>query len=321
MSPMSALLLPNEILSMSAQAARRLVKAGDGDCALLYLALLECGDMGKAQAALHWGQARLDAAFQGLVGLELASAGDSPAPARTAPVEKLPEYSRGDILDAIEREPEFTGLYREVERLLGRTLTETDLRELYTVYDALAMPPEVVLLVVNYTIRTVRRQTQKEGAVPRMPQIRREAFRWKRLGLDTAEAAEDYLRRQQQVDGREWEILSAVGVTQCRPAVENERKYIASWVELGFGDPLIRLAYERTVYQKGRMNWPYMNKILLTWHQAGWRTPEQVKANDRPAKSPAPARGKQQDYQPSAERIQKNADWLDEFLEEQRKGR
>lgn len=318
---MSALLLPNEILSLSAQAARRLVEAGDGDCALLYLALLERGDSGKAQAALHWGQPRLDSAYQRLVKLELAAAGSAPPPAPAAPAEELPRYSRGDILDAMEREPEFTALYREVERLLGRTLTENDLRELYTIYDGLAMPPEVVLLVVVYMIHAVRRQKGEAGAMPRLPQIRREAFRWKRLGLDTAETAEDYLRRQQQVDGREWDILSAVGVTKPRAAVDQEREYIASWVELGFSDQLIRMAYERTVYQKGQMNWPYMNKILLSWHQAGWRTPEQVKANDRPAKRPGRKAGaEKEDYQPSAERIRKNADWLDEFLEEQRKG-
>ena len=51
---MSALLLPNEILSMSAQAARRLVEAGDGDAALLYLALLERG--GEAGAGESGGQ-------------------------------------------------------------------------------------------------------------------------------------------------------------------------------------------------------------------------------------------------------------------------
>ena len=52
---MSALLLPNEILSMSAQAARLLVESGDGDGALLYLALLERGgDPAQAAAALRW---------------------------------------------------------------------------------------------------------------------------------------------------------------------------------------------------------------------------------------------------------------------------
>lgn len=318
---MSALLLPNEILSMSAQAARRLVEAGDGDCALLYLALLERGDSSRARSALHWGQARLESAYARLVQLELVAAQGEQAPAGPDPAEELPRYSRDDVADALEREPEFFGLYREVERRLNRPLSDADLQELYTIYDGLAMPAEVVLLLVGYMINTVRRQTKKQGAIPRMPQIRREAFRWKRLGLDTMEAAEDYLRRQEQVDSREWSILSAVGVTKERAAVERERGYIDSWVELGFSDQLIRMAYERTVYKKGEMNWPYMNKILLDWHQAGWRTPEQVKAGDRPARRAGKkAGGGRVDYQPSAERIQKSADWLDQFLKEQEKG-
>jgi len=61
---MTALLLPNEILSMSAQAARRIVESGDGDGALLYLALLECGGDGdRAAARLRWQDARLRPAW------------------------------------------------------------------------------------------------------------------------------------------------------------------------------------------------------------------------------------------------------------------
>lgn len=317
---MSALLLPNEILSMSAQAARRLAEAGDGDCALLYLMLLESGDAGKAQRALHWGDARLQTAYAKLTQLGLAAAENAPV-VRKAPVEELPQYSRNDIADALENEPEFCGLYREVERRLGRPLSHADLQSLYTMYDALALPAEVILLLVSYVIQTVRRQKQNEGAVPRMNQIKSEAFRWKRLGLDSAEAVDAYLRGQQQVDRREWDILSAVGVTQRRPAVEKEREYINSWVELAFSDELIAMAYERTVYRKGQMNWPYMNKILLHWHQSGWTTPEQVKVGDKPAKRPAPVAGqKTEDYQPSDDRIRKNTERLKQLLEQQEKG-
>ena len=81
------------------------------------------------------------------------------------------------------------------------------------------------------------------------------------------------------------------------------------------------MAYERTVYQKKAMNWPYMNKILQSWHQAGWSTPAQVEAGDKPPKRQSrTGQGQPKDYQPSQERIQKNADWLDQFLKEQRKG-
>lgn len=319
---MPALLLPNEILSMSAQAVRRLVEAGEGDCALLYLALLEGSDAPKAQKDLHWGEARLAAAWRRLVDLGLAAEESVPAPAeKQEPVETTVQYSRKDLADALTNEPEFCALYHEVERLLGRPLSDVDLQSLYTVYDGMAMPAEVILLLVNHKIHAVRRQKQNPGAVPRMSQIRSEAALWKRLGLDTAEAAEAHLRWQQQVDRREWAILSAVGVTERRPAVEREREYIGSWVELAISDDLIAMAYERTVYQKGQMNWPYLNKILMSWHQAGFRTPEQVKAGDKPAaKRSAPKGGKQgETYQPTAERIQKNSDWLDEFLRQQGK--
>lgn len=321
---MTALLLPNEILSMSAQAARRIVESGDGDGALLYLALLECGgDTGKAAARLRWQDARLRPAWERLAALGLAtppSSAPAPAPRQDA---RLPEYSRTEIASAMEGEPVFRGLYRELEGMLGRVFTDNDLKCLYTIYDYLGFPTEVILLLTGFVVRRERRQKNNPAACPRMPQIQKEAFRWKRLGIDTLERAEDYLRRQEAVDGREWAVLSAVGVAERRPAVEREREYIAAWVDMGVSDELIRMAYERTVFKKGAMNWPYANKILQSWHAAGYKTPQQVEAGDRPpqrAKPGGPAPALPKDFQPTQDRIQKNNDWLDQFLAEQRKG-
>ena len=319
---MTPLLLPNEILSMSAQAARLLVESGDGDGALLYLALLECGgDAGKAAARLRWQDDRLRPAWERLAALGLAQPrADTPSPPPRQD-DRLPEYSRGEIAAAMEREPEFQGLCREMEGMLGRVFTDNDLRCLYTIYDHLGLPPEVIVHLTGWVIDRERRQKNNPAACPRMPQVQREAFRWKRLGLDTWERAEDYLRRQETVDAREWEILQAVGVTERRPAVEKEREYIAAWVGMGVSNELIRMAYERTVYQKKAMSWPYMNKILQSWHGAGYKTPQQVEAGDKPPKQQAPsAKVQPRDFQPSQDRIRKNNDWLDQFLAEQQKG-
>ena len=221
----------------------------------------------------------------------------------------------------MEREPVFRGLCRELEGMLGRVFTDNDLKCLYTIYDYLGFPTEVILPLTGWVIRRERRQKNNPAACPRMPAVQKEAFRWKRLGLDTLERAEDYLRRQEAVDQREWAVLQAVGVADRRPAVEREREYIASWVDMGLSDELIRMAYERTVFKKGAMNWPYANKILQSWHQAGYQTPQQVEAGDRPPQRQArPAKNQPQDFQPTQDRIQKNNDWLDQFLEEQRKG-
>lgn len=322
---MAALLLPNEILSMSAQAARRLVESGDGDCALLYLALLECGgDETRAGASLRWEGDKLARTLESLAALGLArSGGGGPAPRPPRPEDAPPpEYARGEVAAALEREKDFKDLYHEMERELGRVFTDSDLKCLYTLYDYLALPADVILTMTHYVGNQERRQRGSPGYMPRMPRIQREGFKWKRLGLDTPERAEQYLQSQERVDRREWAILSAVGVAERRPAVEKEREFIARWVEAGDSDELIRLAYERTVYQKGAMNWPYMNRILERWRQAGWRTPEQVEAGDRPPKRQGgrPAAQTPAGYQPSDESIDENTEWLKQFLESQKKG-
>ena len=317
---MSTLLLPNEILSMTAQAARLLVESGDGDGALLYLALLECGGEDKAAARLRWPEDRLRSAWNRLAALGLAQPRTEAPPPSPRQDDRLPEYTREELTAAQEREPEFQGLCRELEGMLGRVFSDNDLKCLYTMYDHLGLPPEVIVLLTGWAIRRERRQKNNPAACPRMPQIQREAFRWKRLGADTLERAEDYLRRQEGVDAREWDVLQAVGVTDRRPAVEQERQFIAAWVDMGLSNELIRMAYERTVYQKKAMNWPYMNKILQSWHKAGYQTPAQVEAGDRPPKRTHSA-AQPQDFQPSQERIQKNNDWLDQFLAEQQQKR
>ena len=67
---MAELLLPGDILSMTARAADRLMGAGNGDAALLYLWLLRRGgrlEPEAARRALKWDVPRLEAALSALV--------------------------------------------------------------------------------------------------------------------------------------------------------------------------------------------------------------------------------------------------------------
>ena len=60
-----------------------------------------------------------------------------------------------------------------------------------------------------------------------------------------------------------------------------EERYASSWLEMGFDDAAITMAYERTCLNTGGMNWPYMNKILSRWNEAGFKTGEQIRSGDR----------------------------------------
>lgn len=323
---MAALLIPNEILSLSSQAARRLIESGSGDCALLYLALLDRGDAEAARRALKWSVQRLEETYALLVGQGLAEAKAAPEPpALPAEADTPPEYSRADVLTALEQESTFSGLYRAVEQCLGKPMSETDLKSLYTVYDYLALPAEVILLLTHWCAAETQRK-YGAGRRPRMTAIKKEAFRWKRMGLDTAESAEEFLRRQQALAGRERDILPLLDI-RGRAPVDREREYIASWVDMGFSDDAIRLAYERTLLRKQQMNWPYMNSILKRWHQAGFHTAAQAEAGDKPSRRSgggqtgrpvAPAPAPVDDRQQAARKLRDDIDWLDEFLNSQK---
>ncbi len=117
--------------------------------------------------------------------------------------------------------------------------------------------------------------------MPRLPQIQREIVRGKERGVDTMEAAEAQLPRLSQLRDRSGQSLALLDLRD-RPPVAREREYIAGWMDMGFNDEAIRLAYEKTVLQKRSLSWPYMNSILKNWHQKGLHTVEQIQAGDGP---------------------------------------
>ena len=282
--------LPGNILSLPAGAAERLIAAGSGDAALLYLHLLKAGghyDPAAAARALGWDPERVAGAASLLAGMGLAPALPEGAPPSANLAPEPPEYTAADINQELENTASpFPMLVREVQRRLGKVLSTNDLKGLYTIYDFSGLPPEVILLAVNWTIEEYQRKNGP-GRVPRMPQIQREAMLWKEKGVDTAEAAEAHLRRLILLRDRTVQVLALLDI-RGRAPVAREKEYITAWLDMGFDDGAIRRAYEETVLKKGGLNWAYMNAILKNWHQKGLHTGEQLAAGDR----------KQQSYRP-----------------------
>lgn len=279
--------LPGSILSLAVGAADRLIGAGSGDAALLYLYLLKTGgqyDTPSAARALKWDPGRCDAALSLLNSLELSQAAPSAPVPESAP--PAPEYTAADINRELENQASpFPILVQEVQRRLGKVLSTNDLKTLYTIYDFSGLPPEVILLVVSWTIEEFQRK-YGPGRMPRMPQIQREAIRWKERGVDTVEAAEAHLKRLNALRDRSAQILALLDIRD-RPPVEREREYISAWLDMGFDDDAIRLAYEKTVMKKQSLSWPYLNSILKSWHEKGLHRVPEINASDssRPPRS------------------------------------
>ena len=273
---MSPALLPGSIVAMTDQAADRLLRLDNGDAALLYLHLLRHGDVTK----LKWAPARLDSALAALKSLgmapDISPVPDIPADNPASP----PEYSTEDITAVLgDPSSSFNSLCNEVERQLGKKLNTMEVKSLFTLYDHLALPVEVILLLVSWCGEETQRK-YGPGKKPTMTTIRKEGFVWARRGVDTLERADAHIQRLTSLHSRESEVLRLLDIPP-RPLVEKEKTYIAAWDEMGFENEAIRMAYERTVLKKQSMDWTYMNGILRRWHEKGLHTAAAISAADR----------------------------------------
>lgn len=274
---------------LSGPAARRLLRAGDGDAALLYIAVLQSRggvDDERLCGMLRWPRARFDKALCILEGQGLVSrpgrAEQSPDPLLKKPVGdgERPEYTRADMARAMEG-GEFAGLTGAVEERLGKKLTTPDLSVLLGLYDFLGLPADVIFLLVSFCSERTAQQ-YGPGRRPTMRQIEKEGYAWARLGLMTQESAAAYIRKYQR--GREQlpRLMRLLRLGDRQPS-PSEEKYLLAWSGMGFEDAAIELAYDKTILKCKELKWPYMNKILSSWHQKGLHTLREVEEGDRPA--------------------------------------
>lgn len=271
-----------ESVVLTPQAVKRLLERGDGDAALLYLALLRRrGSVPPRSLAgeLRWDRPRIEAAERSLRELGLVAPEKEPAPPE--PAEEKPTYRQADIADRLEGSAEFRGLTAEVERKLGKKLTSPDVGVLLGLNDYLGLPADVIYLLVCHCTERVR-QRYGEGRRPAMRQIEKEGYAWARMGIATQEDAAAYLRKYARRQESVPRYMRALGLGD-RPPVASEEKYLAAWQEMGFPPETVALAYDKTVLKCHELKWPYLNGILKRWHEAGLHTPEEVEAGDRPA--------------------------------------
>ncbi len=253
---------------ISPAAADALIAAHDGDTALLalYLARHPGADDETAAAVLCRTRAEIANAREKL-GRILRSEGEREKDKPFYPTDEPIEYEGKEIVDAFEKDRAFQPILGELTRILGATPSRAYLNALVDIYDHLGMPPEVIMVLLNYCSDEIRRRFGSERR-PSPRQISEEAYAWANREILTLEMADEYItaaakRREDKV-----RIAALMGI-RGRELSRTESKYLESWVEMGFDDEAIAAALDRTLTNTGALKWPYMNGILKNWHAKG----------------------------------------------------
>ena len=273
-----------DAVTLSGQAVRRLLERGDGDAALLYLALLRRHGSTPPRALageLRWERGRIEAAEAVHRELGLVAPQEPPP----EPADEPPSYPRAEVAEKLENNEEFRRLTGEVERRLGKRLTTPDVGVLLGLYDYLGLPADVIYLLVCHCAERLALRAG-EGRRPTLRQIEREGYAWARRGIDTQAAAADYLRRWTEGQRTLPQFMRVLQLGD-RPPAASEEKYLLQWQEWGFSPEVVARAYDKTVLKCPELKWPYCNGILRRWHEAGLHTPEDIRSRDSAEPRPA----------------------------------
>ena len=242
-----------DYITLTPEELGKLLSAGSGEAALVYLYMKSTGDVTLKQAeqqlnmttqSLGWAESLLKRL--GLL--------DAVVPKARFDRQQAPVYTGEEVTAFSARDPSFQLLQGEVSRRMGRVLTTEELKTLLSLRDYLKLPPEVISMALTYCLQKLEyyNKTGGRNRTMTMRMLEKECYQWANsgMGLD-------------------------------RSLVDSEREYIHAWLEMGFDVDAIRQAYEKTVLATGKLAWRYMNKILLNWHEKNIHSGRQVSTEER----------------------------------------
>ena len=157
-------------------------------------------------------------------------------------------------------------LLQESQMILGKPLTPVATDTLTSLYSYYGMNPEVILMLLQYCIADGK---------DNMRYIEKVAAGWIESGIDTHEKAECEIVKAASRSKLENIIRRLFGISD-RALIASEREFIGQWKAQEISVELIELAYERTIEQKGKLSFAYINGILQNWRAKGIAKTEQA---------------------------------------------
>ena len=299
-----------ETITMACQTIDKLLRAGDGDAALLYLYILRTGGQNsseEAAAAMGKSAGWVATAMALLSRIGLIECGEKAFEQRSNTLIGEPRrYSVDEIKREIDNGSEFSTLVDETQSTLGKILSPDELERLFGMYDNLRLPAEVILLLITHCISESR--GRGGGRMPSVRYIEKAAYTWENEGIFTLERAEEYLKNLELRKSARGMIKEALDIRD-RELSATERRYVDEWISMGFEAESVGIAYDRTVVKTGNRAFGYMDAIMRSWHNRGIHAPDEIMEKDgKPGKNTPnkPQPGAKRDFgAPDREEIQK----------------
>lgn len=154
------------------------------------------------------------------------------------------------------------------QKLLGKTLSASDVNTLLFFYDVLGFDSDLIVYLLEYAISNNHRQ---------MRYIEKTAISWANEGIDTVDKAK---ASTELYSSRCYPVLKAFGISGRNPGA-GEKALIVKWTDsYGFPMDIVLDACNRTMNAIHQPSFEYADSILTKWKEKGIRTLSDVKLLD-----------------------------------------
>ncbi|MBQ8762493.1 MAG: DnaD domain protein [Clostridia bacterium] len=188
--------------------------------------------------------------------------------------------SSREILERIEESPEIGHLFNEAQQMLGKTIGYDGQCTLLLLHDHYGLPTEVLFMMIDYCVSIGKSNYAYLEAVGKD---------WGTREIDTLDKAAEQIAILKKSNAVWKEFAQNAGITNPRPTVK-QTEYLRRWSsEWKFGINMIILAYEEMANHTSKLSMPYIDKILMNWHNKGYKTPADVEKAAAEQKDSKPA--------------------------------
>lgn len=190
----------------------------------------------------------------------------------TSNISLYQNYDSDVLSNALEKDSEFRELCNTIGDLTERILNKNDYNSLYYLYDYVGLPADLICGIAQYCMQ------EKKFS---MQYMMKTALGMYDEGIDTYEKLEQLLAKKEKAKTGIGMLRKLCGMGD-RELSAKEAEYANNWfIRWDMPFELIKLAYDKTVDNTGKVKFSYMNSILKCWYENGYRTVEDVKNGDK----------------------------------------
>lgn len=197
------------------------------------------------------------------------------------PADGFSDYTRpsaAEIATRMDESAEIRELFRELQSKLGKTIGYDGQCTFLRLYDNYGLPADVIYMLVDYCV-----STGKTG----YSYIEKAGRSWAEQEIDTIDKACDKISKLNSVNSFWNRFAIEQGLKNSKPT-SSQAKYIETWLgEYKMDFDMICLAYEKMVERTGKLSFAYMETMLASWHNSGYKRVSDIERAEKARKEAA----------------------------------